>query len=310
VLPQKDVPEQDLVRLYLNDIGRHALLTKEDEASLAQAIEAGRSAQVELAAAEGLPAERRRALRALVRTGEQSMHTFIQANLRLVVSIAKKYQSSGLPLLDLVQEGNLGLMHAVEKFDWRRGFKFSTYATWWIRQAISRGIDNSARTVRLPVHAGDEVRRLAKTRERLEGELGRQPRVAELAAEMGLDEEQVAEIIRFGSDPLSLSAPIGEDGDAEMGEIVSDLGAASPFEAVAEAMLPEEIEKLFSLLDERERQVLRLRYGLDRGEPRTLDDVAQHFDLTRERIRQIEKGAMAKLRQPGVLVEARLLLAS
>jgi RNA polymerase sigma factor (sigma-70 family) len=309
-LQRKEVPEQDLVRLYLNDIGKHGLLTKDDEARLAQVIEAGREARAELEAAKDLTAVRRRQLRQLARAGDDATETFVQANLRLVVSIAKKYQSSGLPLLDLIQEGNLGLIHAVEKFDWRRGFKFSTYATWWIRQAISRGIDNSARTVRLPVHAGDEVRRLAKTRDRLESDLGRQPTLEELAADMDLAEDQVAEIMRFGADPLSLSAPIGEEGDAELGEIVSDMGAASPFDAVVDLLMPEEIDKLLAPLDDREREVLRLRYGLDRGEPRTLDDVAEHFQLTRERIRQIEKGAMAKLRAPGLNDDARLLLAS
>ena len=309
-MQRKEVPEQDLVRLYLNDIGKHQLLTKDDEARLAQVIEVGRAARAELDAGTGLTAARRRQLRQQVRAGDDATETFVQANLRLVVSIAKKYQSSGLPLLDLIQEGNLGLIHAVEKFDWRRGFKFSTYATWWIRQSISRGIDNSARTVRLPVHAGDEVRRLAKTRERLESDLGRQPTLEELAVDMDLTEDQVAEIIRFGADPLSLSAPIGEEGDAELGEIVSDMGASSPFDTVVDLMMAEEIEKLLAPLDDREREVLRLRYGLDRGEPRTLDDVAEHFQLTRERIRQIEKGAMAKLRVPGLNDEARLLLAS
>jgi len=306
----QELPDQDLVRMYLNDIGKHALLTKDDEARLAQVIEAGRAARAELESTSDLTASQKRKLRSQVREGDAANQTFVQANLRLVVSIAKKYQSSGLPLLDLIQEGNLGLIHAVEKFDWRRGFKFSTYATWWIRQAISRGIDNTARTVRLPVHAGDEVRRLAKVRDRLESDFGRQPTLTELAEGMELAEDQVAEIIRFGADPLSLSAPIGEEGDAELGEIVSDMGATSPFEAVATALMSEEIDKLLKPLDDRERMVLRLRYGLDRGEPRTLDDVAEHFQLTRERIRQIEKGAMAKLRAPGLNDDARLLLAS
>jgi RNA polymerase sigma factor (sigma-70 family) len=309
-LRQKDVPEQDLVRLYLNDIGKHTLLTKDDEARLAQVIEIGRAAQTELDSDAPRTAAQKRKLRQQVRDADEATRVFVEANLRLVVSIAKKYQSSGLPLLDLIQEGNLGLIHAVEKFDWRRGFKFSTYATWWIRQAISRGIDNSSRTVRLPVHAGDEVRRLAKARERLESEVGRKPTLAELAGAMDLDESQVAEILRYGADPLSLSAPIGDEGDAELGEIVSDMGASSPFEAVVDLLMAEEIEKIMAPLDDRERQVLRLRYGLDRGEPRTLDDVAEHFNLTRERIRQIEKGAMAKLRAPGLNDEARLLLAS
>ena len=299
-----------MVRLYLNDIGKHTLLTKDDEARLAQVIEIGRAAQTELDSDTHHTAAQKRKLRQQIRDADEATRVFVEANLRLVVSIAKKYQSSGLPLLDLIQEGNLGLIHAVEKFDWRRGFKFSTYATWWIRQAISRGIDNSSRTVRLPVHAGDEVRRLAKARERLESEVGRRPTLAELAGAMDLDESQVAEILRYGADPLSLSAPIGDEGDAELGEIVSDMGASSPFEAVVDLLMAEEIEKIMAPLDDRERQVLRLRYGLDRGEPRTLDDVAEYFNLTRERIRQIEKGAMAKLRAPGLNDEARLLLAS
>src|SRR6202049_258820 len=270
-------PEEDLVRLYLNDIGKHALLTKDDE---------GR----------------------LVKVGDEAAETFVKANLRLVVSIAKKYQAAELPLLDLVQEGNLGLMHAVEKFDWRKGFKFSTYATWWIRQAITRGIANTGRTVRLPVHAGDLLTRVTKARGRLEGQLGRRPTVAELAADLELEEEKVTEILRHAAEPLSLSEPLREDGDAELGDVVEDRSAVSPFDAAAASLLSGEVAKMLVALDEREREILRLRFGLDRGEPRTLDEVGEHFSLTRERIRQIEARAMSKLRHPSTDRGARELL--
>src|SRR5438445_8844561 len=194
-------PEEDLVRLYLNDIGKHALLTKDDEARLAQAIEAGREATAELLCGKPVTAVRKRELRRLVRNGDDAAETFVKANLRLVVSIAKKYQAAELPLLDLVQEGNLGLMHAVEKFDWRKGFKFSTYATWWIRQAITRGIANTGRTIRLPVHAGDQLTRLRKARVNLELQMGRRPTLGELATELDMPELQVAEILRYATEP-------------------------------------------------------------------------------------------------------------
>ena len=301
--------EEDLVRLYLTDIGQYPLLTKDDEVRLAQAIEKGAEARASLESADELTPAKRREFNRDLRRGEEAERTFVQSNLRLVVSIAKKYQASGLPLLDLIQEGNLGLMHAVEKFDWRKGFKFSTYATWWIRQAITRGIANTGRTIRLPVHAGDTLTRLQKARSRLELKLGRPATLSELSAEVELPEDKVTEALRFAAEPLSLSEPLREDGDAELGDVVEDRSADSPFEVAATALLPEEISRLLSPLDEREREILKLRFGLDRGEPRTLEEVGEHFNLTRERIRQIEARAMSKLRHPSSDTGARDLLA-
>jgi RNA polymerase sigma factor (sigma-70 family) len=302
--------DQDLVRLYLDGIGRYPLLTKDDEVELARTIEAGRDAAAELAAGDGLPAGRRRQLARSQTDGQRAAETFVNANLRLVVSIAKRYQSTEMPLLDLVQEGNLGLIHAVEKFDWRKGFKFSTYATWWIRQAIGRGIDNTSRTVRLPVHAGDQIRRLLRVRSQIEGELGRTPTPAELAAATQVPEAEVNAFLQYGAEPVSLETPIGADGDTELADIVADLSAPTPFDLVADSMLGKELEKLLSSLDEREREILRLRYGLDRGDPRTLEEVGSQLNLTRERIRQIERAALAKLRHPSIEAGAHDLLAS
>ena len=307
-MPAAAVTDDDLVRIYLSEIGRHALLTKADEARLGAQVKAGLAAVDELAKGGHTPA-RKRELTKLIRGGEHAKDTFVKANLRLVVSIAKKYQASELPLLDLVQEGNLGLIHAVEKFDWRKGFKFSTYATWWIRQAITRGIANTGRTIRLPVHAGDTLARLQKARARLELKFGRPATLSELATEVEMPEEKVTEALRFAAEPLSLSEPLREDGDAELGDVVEDRSADSPFEVAATALLPEEISKLLGPLDEREREILRLRFGLDRGEPRTLEEVGEHFNLTRERIRQIEARAMSKLRHPSSDTGARDLLA-
>ncbi|MEZ5134537.1 MAG: sigma-70 family RNA polymerase sigma factor [Acidimicrobiales bacterium] len=305
----------DPVRMYLKEIGRVPLLTAQQEVDLAKRIEAGTQAAerlADLAAAEELatfdPGERRH-LERLARDGERAKSELTQANLRLVVSIAKRYVGRGMQLLDLVQEGNLGLMRAVEKFDYTKGFKFSTYATWWIRQAITRGIANTGRTIRLPVHAGDTLARLQKARARLELKLGRPATLAELSAEVEMPEDKVTEALRFAAEPLSLSEPLREDGDAELGDVVEDRSAESPFETAATALLPEEIQRLLAPLDEREREILKLRFGLDRGEPRTLEEVGEHFNLTRERIRQIEARAMSKLRHPSSDTGARDLLA-
>ena len=305
---REDRDYEDLVRLYLEDVGRHELLTKDDEVRLAQAIEVGVAGAADLAAAKKLTPTQRRNFRRSIRQGEEAHRQFVNSNLRLVVSIAKKYQSSGLPLLDIVQEGNLGLIHAVDKFDWRKGFKFSTYATWWIRQAIQRGIANSARVIRLPVHAGDMLTALLKMRAQLEGSLGRTPTLAELAAEAELPLDKVVEVLRYAVDTVSLDEPVRDDGDAELGDFVEDRNATAPFDAAAVSLLPGEVAKVLKVLDERERTILCLRFGLDGGGERTLEEVAEHFGLTRERIRQIEARAMSKLRHPSADVGARELL--
>jgi len=291
-------PEEDLIRLYLKDIGRYRLLSKEDEVSLAQAAEAGRWARAELLSDQRVTSLDNRELGRIVRDGDEAVETFVKANLRLVVSIAKKYQTGQLPLLDLVQEGNLGLMHAVDKFDWRKGFKFSTYATWWIRQAIARGIANSGRTVRLPTHADDLLTRVTTARSRLERQLGQRPTTAQVAADLEIDEQRVTEVLRHAPAPLSLSQPLGEDDAAELGDVVEDRAAISPFETVSAALLSGEIDKVLEVLDGREREIFRQRFGLNGSEPRTLDEVGKHLNLSRERIRQIESRAMCKLRHP------------
>jgi RNA polymerase sigma factor (sigma-70 family) len=301
--------DADLLGVYLHDIGQHPLLTKADESRLAQAIQAGREARAESPLGKDLSAAGHRARRGVIRDGDAATATFVNANLRLVVSIAKRYQACELPLLDLVQEGNLGLMHAVEKFDWRKGFKFSTYATWWIRQAIARGIANSGRTVRLPVHAGDLLNRVIKARALLEAQLGRRPSVGELALELDLDERKVIEILCYVGQPLSLSESFGDADNAELGDVVEDLAAVSPFDAAAASVLPGEVAKMLVALDERERGILQLRFGLDGGPPCTLDQIGQHFGLTRERIRQIEIRALFKLRHPSTAQEAALTCA-
>jgi RNA polymerase sigma factor (sigma-70 family) len=297
--------DEDLVHLYLVDIGRHPLLTKHDEADLARRMEAGVEARKQLGASdEPLPATRR-ALARTARDGDSARQTFVEANLRLVVSIAKHYQSSGLHLLDLVQEGNLGLLRAVDKFDWRKGFKFSTYSTWWIRQAIQRGVANTSRAIRLPVHAGAQLRGAREARARLESQLRRTPTRAEVAAELGVPQDVLATLMERGRPPASLSAPLSDDGDGELADVVPDPQTTSPIDAAAAPLLPGEVAEFLAPLAPREREVLALRFGLDGREPRTLGEVGAHFELSRERIRQIAGGAMAKLRHPGFNVAMR-----
>jgi len=311
VRKQAESAEHDIVKLYLSGIGKYQLLSKNDEARLAQVIEAGREAASVVQSASSLTPAKRSELRRLIHEGEEAHQVFVQSNLRLVVSIAKRYQASGLPLLDLVQEGNLGLIHAVEKFDWRKGFKFSTYATWWIRQAISRGIANTGRTIRLPVHVSDMLTRISQARTALSLKLGRPATLDELAAATMMSRESLVEALGWRSEPLSLSDPLSEDSDNSLGDVVlADVNAVTPFDHAATSLLPDEINRLLAPLDGREATVLRLRFGLDRGEPRTLEEVGQHFHLTRERIRQIEAKAMSKLRHPSVDNGARDLLPS
>ena len=302
-------PRDDLVRLYLADIGRHKLLSREDEVTLGHARLIGLEAAADLARTDCLPAARRE-LEGLVEEGEAAERCFVQSNLRLVVSIAKGYVASGVPMLDLIQEGNLGLMHAVGKFDHRRGFKFSTYASWWIRQSIARGIANTGRTIRLPIHAGDRLKRLERTRAELAGKLGRPATTSELAAAMELSSDQVRTLLSHVAALVSLSAPLREDSETELGDVVGDSSAVSPEDAMLEGALAGEVESLLDRLDDRERLILRLRFGLDGAEPRTLDAIGQCLSLSRERIRQIEAHAMSKLRSRCAAIPETLSLLS
>jgi RNA polymerase sigma factor (sigma-70 family) len=305
----------DLLGLYLDEAGSFPLLTKADEMRLGQVIQQGQAARQTLEAGaddQGKPLSRRdrRQLLADVDAADAATVQFINANLRLVVSVARKYQWSGLPLGDLIQEGNLGLIHAVEKFDWRKGFKFSTYATWWIRQAIGRAIENTAHTVRVPAHVGDEIRRARRLQAELEAKEGRPPTLAELADALDTTETALAELLRYDADPISLDVTVGEDGDTNLGDLIVNHSAASPFEQVAGALLPEQIQGFLANLGDDERQVLWLRYGLDRGEPRTQGEVGELLELTAERVRRIERDALAKLRRHLVGSDAHDLLAS
>ena len=295
---------EDPVRQYLREIGNYPLLTAEEEVALAAVMARGREAAASLEAAGGgqgspplSPAARRRLRRALAE-GEDARRRFIQSNLRLVVSIAKRYQALGLPLLDLVQEGNLGLMRAVEKFEHTRGFKFSTYATWWIRQAIGRALADKGRTIRVPVHMVEASRRVAKVSGLLASSLGREPSVEEIAAHAGMDVRTVLDVRGVLPDPVSLQAPVGEGEDAELADVLEDRAATAPFEAAAASLQQGALRVALARLSDRERHVLGLRFGLADGDPRTLEEVGKSFQLTRERIRQIEAKALSKLRHP------------
>jgi RNA polymerase primary sigma factor len=289
----------DLFRLYLDEIGRHPLLTAEDETHLAQAYEAGVDAELKLADTDpDDPA--REALEQLAERGEWARRTMIESNLRLVVSIARRFSATGLPLGDLVQEGNLGLLRAVEKFDWRKGFKFSTYATWWIRQAIARGAaDRGPRAIRLPVHVDEQVGRLRRTQTRLHERLGREPTDAELAAELEVPVDKVERLQDTAQAITSLDMPVGDDG-AALQDFLEDDSAVGPDELAVEALGREALARALLALPKRERQVLVLRFGLDSGTPRTLEEVGAVMGFSRERARQVERDALAALRSPEV----------
>jgi len=289
-------PSADLVRVYLNGIGRTALLTAEQEVDLAKRIEAGVFAAHKLESAKRLTPQRRIDLKMIVREGNRARNHLLVANLRLVVSLAKRYTGRGMPLLDLIQEGNLGLIRAVEKFDYTKGFKFSTYATWWIRQAISRGMADQGRTIRLPVHLVEQVNKLSRLKRELHQQLGRDATMAELAAESGIPEEKIADLLDHARDPVSLDMPVGSDEEAPLGDFIEDSESTSAEAAVVAGFMHDDINKVLRTLDEREQTVVRLRYGLDDGRPRTLDEIGRVFGISRERVRQIERDSMAKLR--------------
>jgi RNA polymerase sigma factor (sigma-70 family) len=288
----------DAIGLYLDAVSNHDLLTAEGEVRLARTIERGQEAEQRLADAGDLEASERAELVRHIRLAEHAKQQFIRSNLRLVISIAKRYTGRGLDLLDLIQEGNLGLIRAVEKFDWRKGFKFSTYATWWIRQAITRGLGNHGRTIRLPVHLVDVVRTVQEAELSLHERLRRVPTIAEIAEVTGLDEEKILIALNAPSDTVSLDRKVGDDGDAELADFVEDDGSPDPFVSVAETSRRTELLNAVSALDERERVVVVLRYGLDNQPPRTLSAVGTMLGITRERVRQIESKALGKLRHP------------
>ena len=278
----------DPVRMYLKEIGRVPLLTMEDEKTLAMAIERGEQEALKNGAADA----------PIMVLGDEAKKRLTEANLRLVVSIAKKYVGRGMLFLDLIQEGNLGLIRAVEKFDYRKGYKFSTYATWWIRQAITRALADQARTIRIPVHMVETINRLIKISRQLLQELGRDPSVEEIAGEMGLTPEKVREVIKISQEPISLETPIGEEEDSHLGDFIEDQEAIAPAEAASVMLLKEKMADVLKNLTDRERKVLVLRFGLEDGHQRTLEEVGQEFGVTRERIRQIEAKALRKLRHP------------
>lgn len=289
-------PSSDLFRQYLREIGRIKLLTAVEEVDLARRVEAGLFAEEKLGSTPDLDSQLAVDLDRLVVLGRMAKRRLIEANLRLVVSVAKRYVGRGLTMLDLVQEGNLGLIRAVEKFDYARGYKFSTYATWWIRQAMSRALADQARTIRVPVHVVELINRVVRVQRRMLQERGYEPTHEEVAGQLELTPERVGEVLRLAQEPVSLHAPVGEEDDVAFGDLIEDGDAASPVESAAFLLLREHLEAVLSTLGERERKVVQLRYGLADGRPRTLEEIGRIFGVTRERIRQIESKTLSKLR--------------
>jgi RNA polymerase primary sigma factor len=287
----------DPVRLYLNEIGRYPLLTSQQEVELAMHMEAGHRAQSRLDE-EGLIDEDRAVLGHEIDIGDAAQKQLVQSNLRLVVALARRYVGRGMALLDLIQEGNVGLMRAVERFDYRRGFKFSTYATWWIRQAISRAIADQGRTIRMPIHVLDSVNKLTRAQREMTQTMGRKPTLDELAFELDIEPARVAELQRIAQDTVSLETPVGEDDDGTLGDLVEDLESDRPPDVATFSSLQDQLAMALEGLNEREREVLIMRFGLADGRMRTLEEVGSHFKVTRERIRQLETKALAKLRHP------------
>jgi RNA polymerase primary sigma factor len=288
----------DPVKDYLKQIGKVALLNAELEVELAKRIEAGLFAEEKLAAEKRLSKDMTRDLRWVMKDGQRAKSHLLEANLRLVVSLAKRYTGRGMQFLDLIQEGNLGLIRAVEKFDYTKGYKFSTYATWWIRQAITRAMADQARTIRIPVHMVEVINKLARVQRQLLQDLGREPTPEELARELDMTPEKVVEVQKYGREPISLSTPLGEDGDSEFGDLIEDTEAVVPADAVGYSMLQRELERILDSLHPREAGVIRSRFGLGDGVQKTLDQIGEEFGVTRERIRQIEAKTMSKLRHP------------
>ena len=292
----------DPVRMYLKEIGKVSLLSADEEITLASEMTAGMEAAQKLAQADAgeikLTKAERTNLKAVVAKGEESKQKLAEANLRLVVSIAKRYVGRGMLFLDLIQEGNLGLIKAVEKFDYTKGYKFSTYATWWIRQAITRAIADQARTIRIPVHMVETINKVIRVSRQLLQELGHDPSPEEISAEMGMSVEKVREILKIAQEPVSLETPIGEEEDSHLGDFIPDEGASEPSEAASFTLLQEQLVDVLSTLTPREEKVLKLRFGIEDGRPRTLEEVGKEFNVTRERIRQIEAKALRKLRHP------------
>ena len=292
----------DPVRMYLKEIGKVDLLTPEQEVDLAQRMGAGAAAKEQMAelekSGEEIPGEMLKELKKAIKSGDRAKQELAEANLRLVVSIAKRYVGRGMLFLDLIQEGNLGLIKAVEKFDYTKGYKFSTYATWWIRQAITRAIADQARTIRIPVHMVETINKVIRVNRQLLQELGHDPSPEETAEEMGMPVEKVREILKIAQEPVSLETPIGEEEDSHLGDFIEDDTASEPSEAASFTLLKEQLVDVMSTLTPREEKVLRLRFGIEDGRSRTLEEVGKEFNVTRERIRQIEAKALRKLRHP------------